>query len=84
MMEENNHKWFDPRINSAFLFGLFLQAITAFIWVGAASQRLQSLESRFDAQAPLNERMARLEAEMSGARQSLSRIENRLDNEVKK
>lgn len=78
-MEEQNHKWFDPRINSAFLFGLFLQAITAFIWVGAASERLQSLENRFDAQAPLNERMARLEAEMSGARQSLSRIENRLD-----
>ena len=83
MSETTAHKWFDPHVNSAFLFGIFLQIITAFIWVGAASQRLESLETRINQQAPLNERLARLEGEMVAARQSLGRIENRLDNGAK-
>ncbi|MBN8649071.1 MAG: hypothetical protein J0L55_14045 [Caulobacterales bacterium] len=83
MSTQTNHKWFDPQINMAFVFGIFLQAITAFIWVGAASQRLESLELRVNQQAPLNERLARLEGEMVAARQSLGRIETRLDNGAK-
>lgn len=83
MTEQVHNKWFDPQINTAFLFGIFLQIITAFIWVGAASQRLESLEARFNQQAPLNERLARLEGEMLAARQSLGRIETRLDNGAK-
>lgn len=78
-MNDEHKNWFDPKINFAFLFALLLQGITAFIWVGAAAQRLDSLENRINAQAPVAERLARLEAEMSGARQSLERIENRLD-----
>ncbi len=74
-----DHKWFDPKFNFAFIFALILQGITAFIWVGAAAQRLDSLENRINAQSPMSERLARLEAEMTGARQSLERIENRLD-----
>lgn len=78
-MNDEHKNWFDPKINFAFLFALLLQGITAFIWVGAAAQRLDSLENRLNAQSPLSERLARLEAEVAGARKSLDRIENRLD-----
>lgn len=72
-------KYFDPRINLAFILAVLLQAVTAFIWIGGAAQRLDSFEIRLNQQAPINERMARIEAEMQAARQSLTRIEDRLD-----
>lgn len=73
-------KWIDTRINLTFVLAFVVQAVTAFIWIGNAAQRLDDFENRLNAQPPLNERMARIEAEMQGARQSLNRIENRLDN----
>jgi HAMP domain-containing protein len=83
MSEASSNSWFDPRINSAFFLSLFLQAIIAFIWVGAASQRLSSVESRLNQQAPTTERLARLEGEMGAIRQSLERIENHFNNRVR-
>lgn len=74
------NQWFDGRITLALLFSFLMQAIAAFLWIGSTAQRLDGIEIRLNQQAPIAERMARLEAEMAGARASLNRIENRLDN----
>jgi type VI protein secretion system component VasK len=69
----------DGRITLALLVTVALEAIAALLWVGAAAQRLDGLEARVNAQANVVERLARLEAQMSGARATLDRIETNLD-----
>ncbi len=58
---------------------LAIQTAGALMWGGAAEARLQSLEKTTSPQ--ITERMARLEEQMIMARQSLARIERRLDEE---
>jgi len=60
---------------------LSIQSAGALMWGGAAEARLQSLENTNAATPPVVERMARLEEQMIMARQSLARIERRLDQE---
>lgn len=79
-MNDFAHKYFDPKINIALLLTIFLQTIGAFFWVGSQSQRLNGVETRINAQGAVNERLARLEEQVIQARQSLDRIENRLDD----
>ncbi len=58
---------------------VFLQAATALMWAGRASARIDDMQRRIDAQAPVAERLARLEAQAEASRQSLERIEARLE-----
>ena len=69
----------DLRVTIALLITIALEAIAALLWVGAAAQRIEALETRVDAQAGVVERLARLEAQMTGARATLDRIETTLD-----
>lgn len=69
----------DARVTLALLVAVALEAVAALLWVGAAAQRLTALETRLDAQTPVAERLARLEAQMVAARATLDRIEGRLD-----
>lgn len=69
----------DMRIAAAIASALLLQTTGALIWAGRASARLDEIEARVEAQAPVTERLARLEAQMSLAQTSLDRIERRLD-----
>ena len=66
------------------IVALALQTGGALIWAGAASERLEQMERRVDDQAalsaPVNERLARLEAHAVNARGSLERIERKLDD----
>ncbi|MFM1976119.1 MAG: hypothetical protein RL145_965 [Pseudomonadota bacterium] len=73
----------DLRLTLAILLTLVLQAIAALLWVGAAAQRLDNLESEVKLQQPILERMARIEAQVAAVRSSLDRIENHIDQEVK-
>lgn len=73
----------DLRLTLAILLTLVLQAIAALLWVGAAAQRLDNLESEVKLQQPILERMARIEAQVAGVRSSLDRIENHIDQEAK-
>lgn len=72
----------ESKVTLALLVTMTLEAVAALLWVGAAAQRLDGLESRVNAQANVVERLARLEAQMSGARATLDRIETNLDRRV--
>lgn len=65
------------------IVALALQTGGALIWAGAAGERLDQMERRLNDQAsvsaPVNERLARLEAHAVNARASLERIERKLD-----
>lgn len=61
------------------LLALALQTSGALIWSGRVGERLDQLE-RADARGqPVAERLARLETEMQLVRDSLLRIERRMD-----
>jgi hypothetical protein len=71
----------DTRLTLALLVTFFLEGTAGFLWIGAAAQRLTVLETSVTAQQPITERMARIEAQMTGVRATLDRIENRIDRE---
>jgi hypothetical protein len=71
----------DTRLTLALLVTICLEAVAGLLWVGAAAQRLTVLEASMTAQQPITERMARIEAQMTGVRATLDRIENRMDTE---
>tara|TARA_R110002096_G_scaffold76151_1_gene180254 strand:+ start:312 stop:560 length:249 start_codon:yes stop_codon:yes gene_type:complete len=60
---------------------LALQTGGALIWAGAAGERLDRLEREMAPVAATSERLARLEEQMEQARESLARIERRLDRD---
>jgi HAMP domain-containing protein len=69
----------DRQISVAVLVAVALQAAAALMWAGRASARIDDLRQRLDAQAPVAERLARLEAQADATRASLARIETKLD-----
>jgi len=71
----------DRTVGVGIILTLAIQSAGAFMWGGAAEARLQNLEKTTTANPPMVERMARLEEQMTMARQSLARIEHRLDQE---
>jgi type VI protein secretion system component VasK len=74
------NRWrFDRQISVALLVTVALQAATALMWAGRASARIDDLRQRLDAQAPVAERLARLETQADATRASLARIESKLD-----
>ncbi len=71
----------DPRITIAVLLTLSVEVGGALLWIGSAAQRIAAVETTLAVQAPVAERLARLEAEMAAARAALNRIESRLDRD---
>ncbi|OYX03876.1 MAG: hypothetical protein B7Z12_08600 [Caulobacter vibrioides] len=69
----------DRQVSAAVLVTVFLQAAAALLWAGKAAARIDEMQRRLEAQAPVAERLARLEAQAESARQSLIRIEARLE-----
>jgi hypothetical protein len=69
----------DRQISAAVLVAVALQAVAALLWAGKASARIDDMQRRLEAQAPVAERLARLEAQAEASRQSLVRIEARLE-----
>lgn len=63
----------------AVIVAIALQAAGALLWAGQAAARIDELQGRIEAQAPVAERLARLEAQTVAMRASLDRIEARLD-----
>jgi|APTNR8051073442_1049403.scaffolds.fasta_scaffold00680_2 hypothetical protein len=76
-----NSTWFDHRVTIAIVFTFLVQTIAAAMWLGAAAHRLNTIEVRVKEQAPVAERLARLETQMGSANEALGRIEMRLDNQ---
>lgn len=69
----------DPRITLALILALFLETAGGLIWAGRAAARLDEVERAVAMQPEVAERLARLEEQVADARQSLARIERRLD-----
>ncbi len=70
---------FDPRITFALILALFLETAGGLVWTGRAAARLDEVERAVATQPEVAERLARLEEQLSEARRSLARIEQRLD-----
>ena len=74
------NRWrLDRQISAALIVAVALQAAAALMWAGRASARIDDMQSRLDTQAPVAERLARLEEQAIATRASLARIEARLD-----
>ena len=71
----------DRSITLGVILALTLQTAGALMWTGAANERLDQLEIRADASAPVAERLARLEAHAAYSRAALERIERRLEQD---
>ncbi|MGE0828212.1 MAG: hypothetical protein AB7O04_02540 [Hyphomonadaceae bacterium] len=71
----------DGRITLALVFAVFIEAAGGFIWAGQASARLDAAETRIAELQNVNERLARIEEQVDQARQSLARIERRLERD---
>lgn len=67
------------QVTAGVLLAIGLQSVGALIWSGRVAERLDQLEYDNDRAGPLAERLARLEAEMRLARESLVRIERRME-----
>ena len=69
----------DRQVSVALIVTLILQAAAVLMWAGRASARIDEMRTRLDAQAPVAERLARLEEQAVATRASLARIEAKLD-----
>ena len=69
----------DRTLNMSIIFAIFVQTAGALLWAGAAAARLQSLESHAEEARDVNERLARIETQITMTRESMDRIEGRLD-----
>lgn len=69
----------DARVTLALILALFLETAGGLIWAGRAAARLDEVERAVATQPEVAERLARLEEQVSDARRSLARIEQRLD-----
>lgn len=69
----------DRQVSVAVLVAVALQAAAVLLWAGKASARIDDMQRRLEAQAPVAERLARLEEQATATRQSLARIEARLE-----
>ncbi len=76
------NRWrLDRQISVALIVAVALQAAAALMWAGRASARIDEMQKRLDTQAPVAERLARLEEQASAARAALARIESRLERD---
>ncbi|MFT4251044.1 MAG: hypothetical protein QM608_00985 [Caulobacter sp.] len=81
-MTTSPNRWrLDRQISAAVLVAVVLQAAAALMWAGRASARIDELSRRLEAQAPVAERLARLEAQADATRAALVRIEAKLEGE---
>ena len=72
----------EPQATIALGGALVMQAVAALVWAGAAAERLEQLEERVDASQELRVRTARLEEQAGHIRETVGRIERKLDAEA--
>ncbi len=81
-MTTTPNRWrLDRQISVALIVAVALQAAAALMWAGRASARIDEMQSRLNAQAPVAERLARLEEQATAARAALDRIEAKLERD---
>tara|TARA_R110000868_G_scaffold322583_1_gene583521 strand:+ start:4353 stop:4592 length:240 start_codon:yes stop_codon:yes gene_type:complete len=78
-MTGSNDWHLQRQVTLGVLLALVLQTSGALVWFGRVGERLDQLETDNARQLDLGERLASLEAEMRLARESLVRIERRME-----
>ena len=73
----------DHTISIGIIVTVAVQSAGVLIWGGPAESRLKALEKISANTLPVAERLVRLEEQMNMARQSLERIEQRLNSSPK-
>jgi hypothetical protein len=76
---DSNGWHLDKRVPIALIAAMSLQTAGALLWAGAAMQRIDYLEREVSASSMIGERTARVEEQMRYLRQSMDRIETKLD-----
>ncbi len=71
----------ERKFNIAVIIAIAVQAATIFMWAGASSQKIDTLEAEITRQRPVNERLARIEERLVFIDSHLDRIEAKLDAE---
>ena len=69
----------EMRINAAVALAFLLQTATAFMWAGAAENRIGQLETRVQTREQFFERTARLEENVVAIRDAVDRLETKVD-----
>ena len=69
----------ERRIPLALIAMVLVQSFGALLWAGAAAERISHAEAEASRVQELAERAVRLEAQSASMRESLSRIEAKLD-----
>lgn len=85
MSEEDksqNGGWrLDRHITLAVILAVALETAGAMVWAGMVHERIRQLETEVSAQAPVAERLARLEEQTDFIRAAIARVEARLEDQ---
>ena len=81
---DDAHWHLDKRVPVAIIFTLLMQTAAALLWAGSTSERLAQLEVSADGYLAVHERTVRLEEQGRHMKDSLNRIEAKLDQLVDK
>ncbi len=69
----------DRQVGVAVLLAVLIETSAGLVWAGRAAARIDEIERKMVAQAPVAERLARLEAYAAAQGTQLGRIEGKLD-----
>ncbi|MFT4913444.1 MAG: hypothetical protein ACI9YM_002042 [Brevundimonas sp.] len=69
----------DWKVPAALVVALAVQTVGGLVWAGGAAARIAALEERVGEQRLVAERLARLEEQGIATRQTVERIERRLE-----
>ena len=76
----DDQKWrLDRQVGLAVLVALAIETGAGLVWAGRAAARIDEIERKIAVQAPVAERLARLEAYAAAQGTQLGRIEGKLD-----
>jgi hypothetical protein len=78
-MSDKSGFYIEKKFTLGFVLALCLQTASGLMWAGAAEARLKMLETDVSQAPPVYERLARLEEKVDLTRESVVRIEKRLD-----
>ncbi|MEP6342521.1 MAG: hypothetical protein ABJ275_04330 [Maricaulaceae bacterium] len=78
-MANKNSFYLDRRLSVGVIITLTLQTASALMWAGAAEARIKTLEGQSSQTSHVSERLARLEEKVDLTRETVVRIEQRLD-----
>ena len=71
----------DKRVPMALILAIAVQSGAGLIWAGAAGERIRHLEDQAMMNRNMTERLVRVEEQIGFARQTLDRIERKLDRQ---